>query len=114
MPGSTKLQHYDIRRASHAGWNSYGLLHNAIEIISKGWGLDPRDVKTSKVMISYNDGDQQSPTEQGAWLAEHFSKTAAVCKVNHAPDEGKKKGENHGCQQIKLIDGTFVEMLAAL
>ena len=121
-PGSTVTLHRDISRAMRHGQNTFGMVHNAVGgLITKNWGFDVKDVKApkTKVMISYNVGDTQcAPAEtlpknpHGEWLAEHFGRHAATCKVNVGGGEGKPN--QHGAQMHKLVNGEFVAQLAAL
>ncbi len=112
-PGSSKITVQDLRR-SFAGAGSYGLLHNTTGMICKDWGFSPRDSASpqTKVMVSYNDGDQQCPPEHARFLIEHFTEKAAAVTVNTAPNETKKQGNNHGGQMSKIVNGEFVQLLA--
>jgi len=124
-PGSTSVQHKDMKRASRNGKNTWGWLQNMVgSLISKNWGFDVRDIAASemKVMVSYNLNDQQVGSKDpdkkwknygGEWLAEHFTKNARVCKVNIGGSEDAKKNM-HGAQQHKILNGEFLAQLVSL
>ena len=50
----------------------------------------------------------------GAWLAEHFTKTAAKCQVNVGGTDRKGAPNQHGAQMASTVDGTFVRQLVSL
>ena len=126
-PGSTAVFHRDLKRASRNGRNTYGIVHNAVgSLISKDWGFDAREIPAQKmkVMVSYNHNDTQCGSKEllprnphGQWLAEHFTKHAAVCQVNVGGKDGAdgaKVPNQHGAQQFKIANGEFVTQLLAL
>ena len=124
-PGSTVLQHRDMKRASRQGANTFGWLYNAVgSLISKNWGFHvARDIDATgmKVMVSYNLGDPQTGSKEllprnphGEWLAKHFSENAAACKVCVGGSEDPKAGNQHGAQMPKMLDGTAVAQLVAM
>ena len=115
VPGSLALLKQDIKH-TFAGGKSYGMLHNSVGMIAKNWGFDPRNCVSgkTKVMVSYNEGDLQSPTPHGKFLADTFTEKAAAIKINFACNETKGQANNHGAQMVKQFNGEFIQMMAEL
>ena len=74
----------DIKHCTTANAVHGNLYNSMVKTIGENWGFDPRltDCSKMRILVSYNDADESSPTEHGAFLAELYSTQAAKCQVS--------------------------------
>ena len=100
FPDEAKYQYQDIKRS--ARHSVYGLVFNATEDHVFDWGFDPREIKLkgkNQVLVSYAEDDQESPPEQGEWIANYFD-----ASVN------KGKGKGHDSFSVAIRKGEQLQL----
>eukprot|EP00747_Dinoflagellata_sp_TGD_P191812 gnl/TRDRNA2_/TRDRNA2_55718_c0_seq1.p1 gnl/TRDRNA2_/TRDRNA2_55718_c0~~gnl/TRDRNA2_/TRDRNA2_55718_c0_seq1.p1 ORF type:complete len:367 (+),score=56.04 gnl/TRDRNA2_/TRDRNA2_55718_c0_seq1:53-1102(+) len=106
IPGSFKITTLDVVRSG--AHSVHGWLYNAfVPMVSGDWGFDPREIKTSKVIVSYAEGDKQCDPEHGKFLADYFGKKASAIKVNVSSGSHS----SHGIAQVR---GEFITQIASI